>query len=116
MKKFLLQLFIIIFTIIGASVFGLQAYRYHINSPMADIEYKKAILRDSHNLTFTLEALRPIMGKEELAQFITANDNNPGTYTPDDINIKSGKFRANLHTHTDNSDGITTVEQRMNEA
>ncbi len=83
---------------------------------MPDIEYKKAILRDSHNLKYNLEALRYLMGPEELSEFIQENDNNPQIYTPSDENIKAGKFGANLHMHTTMSDGIATVMERMEDA
>ena len=115
MKKNLLKLILVIF-IMTFSCISWQMYRYHINSPMLDIEYKKAILRDSHNYTYTLEALRPLMGPEELTQFIKDNNDNPQIYTPSIENIKSGKFRANLHMHTTMSDGITTVQKRMDDA
>ena len=104
----------LILLFIGYSV--CNSYRYKIKTPMPDIEYKKSIIRDSHNLTYTLEALRPVMGPEELSEFIKANDKNPQIYIPNNINRVKGVYRANLHTHTTNSDGIATVEERMNEA
>ena len=56
------------------------------------------------------------MGPDELLEFIKENDKNPQIYDPDDINRAKGLYRANLHTHTTNSDGIVTVKDRMNEA
>ena len=83
---------------------------------MPDLEYKKSILKDSHNLTYTLEALRPLVGPQELTEFLKANNDNPQIYTPSSKNITNGTFRANLHMHTTNSDGIPTVGMRMNMA
>ena len=105
--------FVILFTILFGSW---NLYRYHINSPMPDIEYKKALLKGSHNITYTLEALRPVMGPEELKEFIKNNDNNPQIYTPSLENRKNGIFRANLHTHTTMSDGEPDVEYRLDSA
>ena len=105
--------------IIVILVFALTAwniYRFIPHSPMADLEYKQAILKDSMNITYTIEALRPIMGPNELSEFIKANDKNPEIYTPSKKNITNGIFRANLHTHTTDSDGLPTVEERMDSA
>lgn len=114
MKKkllFLTTCFIIVFAFIAWNI-----YRFIPHSPMEDLEYKQAILRDSMNITYTIEALRPIMGPEELTKFIQANDKNPDVYTPSKENIKKGIWRANLHTHTTNSDGMVTAEKRLESA
>ena len=115
-KKLIFLIFIITIIAFSFAYIGLQHYRYHINEPMADFEYKKSILKDSRNLTYTLEALRPVMGPEELSRFIKENDNNPQIYKPNSENIQSGKYRANLHMHTTMSDGEPSVEYRMNYA
>lgn len=91
-------------------------YRYIPHSPMRDLDYKRAILRDSGNITYTIEALRPIMGPDELSEFIKQNDKNSEIYTPNLNNIRNKNFRANLHTHTTDSDGILTAEERMKKA
>lgn len=83
---------------------------------MQDIEYKKAIIRDSHNPFYKLESLRPLVGETELIEFIKQNDSNPQIYVPSEKNIRKGIYRANLHTHTNNSDGNPTVEERLEEA
>ena len=118
MKKIKIFLKIIILFIglfVGLFVIW-NLYRYHIDYPMQDYEYKKAILKDSHNITYTLEALRPIMGPEELTEFIKLNDDNPQIYTPSTENIEKGIYKANLHTHTTMSDGKPDVEFRLNSA
>jgi hypothetical protein len=108
---------IIIFLVLFITGYnGYHSYRYDIKTPMPDIEYKKSIIKDSHNLIYNLESLRPLMGPDELSEFIKENDKNPQIYTPSPENLASGKFRATLHTHTTKSDGIPTVEDRMNEA
>ncbi len=117
MKKNLIKTLLLLFVfLITGAYFYADLSRYHVDSPMPDIEYKKAILRDSHNVKYNLEALRPIMGPKELEQFIKENDDNLQIYTPSETNINSGNYKANLHMHTTMSDGIATVEQRMNEA
>jgi len=115
MKNFLYFL-ILIFLSIAISAFWYKSHRYDIKSPMQDIEYKKIILEDANNWTYTLEALRPVMGPEELTEFLKSNDKNSQIYTPSETNIKNGNFKANLHMHTINSDGMATVEERMNDA
>ena len=115
MKKLRLYLFIFLLVLVCGLLIW-QRYRFHISSPMQDIEYKKQILADSHNPFYTLEALRPLMGPRELEEFIKENDLRPEVYTPDLKNIKNGSFMANLHTHTTNSDGKPTVEMRLDSA
>jgi len=118
MKKIVLIIFslLLVCCITAKCIVNLQTYKYKIAAPMEDEDYKKAIVRDSHNLTYTLEALRPLMGQNELKKFIQDNNSNPEIYTPNQNNIKKGIFRANLHTHTTNSDGMVTVEKRLNDA
>lgn len=112
-----LLLFIAIFIIFAAIFTGISFYNYnHISSIMQDIEYKKEILKDSGNPRYKLENLRPLVGENELVQFIKQNDKNPQIYTPSESNLKKGIYRANLHTHTTNSDGYATVEERLDEA
>ncbi len=110
-KKLYISALVIILTFIGWNT-----YRFIPHSEMEDLEYKQAILRDSKNITYTIEALRPIMGPKELTKFIQDNDNNPKIYLPSQENVKNGVFKANLHSHTTNSDGVPTVEFRMNSA
>jgi len=113
MKK-IFKILIIIMVVFLSIAWNL--YRYKVESPMPDIEYKRTILKQSHNITYTLEALRPIMGPDELSEFIKKNDNNPQIYTPNINNLSEGVYRANLHMHTTMSDGTPTVEDRLNAA
>ena len=107
---FLLLIIVCLFT-----VFFLKQ-RYFVASPMEDYEYKKAIILDSKNLTYKLENLRPLVGPKELEKFIRENDNNPQIYTPSKENIHNGRYRANLHMHTTNSDGKASVEFLLEQA
>lgn len=91
-------------------------WRFNISEPMSDLEYKKEIIQKSHNILYKLENLRPVVGEEELLEFIKANNNNPEIYTPSQENIKNGVFRANLHMHTLQSDGNASVKQRLDAA
>ena len=106
-----ISIFLIFIVLIAClSVFGLIKYRYGVNSPMRDIEYKKSIIRQSHNPFYRLENLRNLVGEEELTELIRANDNNPEFYTTSLENRKKGLYRATLHMHTTNSDGVSSVE------
>ena len=115
-KKFNFKILFIVLIIIFLFFIIWNRYRFIPHSPMEDLEYKQTILKDSKNITYTIEALRPLMGPSELTKFIQMNNNNPNVYTPSDKNIEEGIFRANLHAHTVNSDGDPTVEKRMNDA
>lgn len=81
-----------------------------------DIEYKKQILKDCGDESYTLENLSPLVGPVELAKFIKANNKNRDIYTPSEENRKNGKFKANFHIHTINSDGSLSVEELLNTA
>lgn len=111
------KLYLKYFIIIALIAFFLwNVYRFTPHSPMEDLEYKQKILMDSKNITYTIEALRPIMGANELRNFIQENDENIDIYSPSENNITNGIYRANLHMHTDNSDGEPTVKMRMDMA
>ena len=122
MKKiFKLQLFLslsLVFILAALSVvfYIYNVSRYKISSPMEDLDYKKEIIKDSKNIFYNLENLRPLVGENELAKIIEENNNNPQIYTPSLANRKSGTYRANFHIHTTNSDGVKTVKERMDEA
>lgn len=106
----------LIFLLLFVFIYYIFIGRYHISEPMQDLEYKKAIVRESHNIFYTLENLRPIVGEEELEDFIKSNNNTPEIYTPSIDNIKNGTFKANLHMHTLNSDGKASVKERLDAA
>ena len=95
---------------------SLNLNRYKITAPMQDFEYKKAIIKQCGNKKYTLENLRPIVGPEELKEFLKTNDNNPQIFTPNEKNIKNGTFKANLHMHTRYSDGKATVQHLLDMA
>lgn len=103
--KIIVSSIILIFTIIF-----IQNSQYGLSAPMQDLFYKIAIIKESQNPDYKLENLRPLVGERELTKFIRQNDNNPDIYTPNDFNIQNGIFRANLHMHTTNSDGQSTVQ------
>jgi len=120
MKKFfkiktIVLIILILFSIIITALY-LNPDRYKINSPMMDLEYKKSIIKTSLNPFYKLENLRPLMGEEELGEFIKKNNSNALIYTPSSENRKSGRFRANLHNHTTNSDGQMTVTELLDKA
>ena len=115
-KKIILSIFSTIFLVLSFLFYDICFGRYIVNIPMRDIEYKKAIIKDSNNLLYRLENLRPVVGEEELTEFIKNNNDNPEIYTPSKENINNGVFRANLHMHTLNSDGKASVKERLDEA
>ena len=115
-KKSLIVLLIAIFISVLYLLFYIFFARYNISSPMMDIEYKKSIIKESHNLFYKLENLRPVVGEEELSEFIRNNNKNPQIYTPSTENIKNGIYRANLHMHTIQSDGKASVKERLDMA
>ena len=83
---------------------------------MPDIEYKRELVRDSGNIFYNVESLRPLLGKEELIEFIKKNDDNPQIYTPSVENIENGIYRATLHMHTTCSDGASKVSEMLDRA
>lgn len=119
-KKVLLITFsFICFILLSAASFifyQVNFARYKISSPMEDLEYKKSIIKDSKNIFYNLENLRPLVGETELINLIKENNNNPQIYTPSLNNRKAGIYRINLHIHTKDSDGARTVKERMDEA
>ncbi len=114
-KQKIIKLLIALF-LLATAVFVWNYNRYKISEPMQDLEYKKTIIKASHNPFYKLENLRPLVGEEELLEFIKSNNENSQIYTPSSKNIKNGIFRANLHTHTLNSDGKVSVKFRMDYA
>ena len=114
LKNSVIFVLIIVFAYIGFSY--LNKKRYELKTPMPDLEYKKSIIKASPNPFYTLERLRPLMGEEELTQFIKDNNNNEQIYTPIRENRYNGAFRANLHNHTINSDGQASVKKLLDKA
>ena len=91
-------------------------FRFMTLSPMPDLEYKIQLVKDSGNILYNVESLRPLLGREELIEFIKENDNNPQIYTPSSENIEKGIFRATPHMHTTNSDGAADVREMLDRA
>lgn len=83
---------------------------------MQDIEYKKDLIQGLTGKSDDYTKLSSIVGKEELIEFLLNNQHNETIYTPQEdlSNVKNKKFRANLHIHTTNSDGLMTVERLLN--
>ena len=113
LKKFLFAILIIILSFLLYWVFY---GRYLTKAPVLDLAYKKNILKESGNIFYSLENLRPLVGPEELVKLIEANDVNAQSYTPGNENIINGKYIANLHMHTIYSDGKSSVEYLLDTA
>ncbi len=64
----------------------------------------------------------PIISKDEFVRLAKEFDNTSELDTEvycvgkDFENVKTGKFRANLHTHTNNSDGVASVKELLDQA
>ena len=121
--KFVWLLVLILVLLIGGKAtfyiceeLKLNRERYELIAPMPDFEYKKAIIEKCGNKKYKLENLRPIVGPEELKEFLKVNNDNPQIFTPSEENIKNGIFKANLHMHTIYSDGRATVQQLLDMA
>lgn len=82
---------------------------------MNDIEYKKALLKGLGENEDNYSILTSIVGREELLGFLKQNQVNGNIFTPlDDFsNIKNKNFKANMHIHTTNSDGLMSVEDLL---
>lgn len=108
---------LIILTILLCLSFSVLSLRHqNVYTGIRDIEYKKNIIKDSANTSYKLENMTSIVGPEELSKFIQKNDEHPETYASTPDNISKGKFRANLHMHTLNSDGALTVQELLDSA
>lgn len=114
-NKYLLISLCLIFAI-GIFSFWLNSFRFNISEPMLDVEYKKEIIKASKNPFYKLENMRAIAGEKEFIQFVKENNNNSQIYTPSEENIQKGIYRANLHTHTLQSDGRVSVKHRLDSA
>ncbi len=85
-----------------------------------DEKYRKKLaeaLKAEYGITASPEELRSVMGAEEL-KFILAEELNPENFSTGENfeNVRSGKFKVNLHMHTGYSDGTMSVEQLLGQA
>jgi len=100
-----------------------------VNEFLKDIEYRKALLRDMGLNPDDHELIKSIVGEQELKTIIEDLSNNEINFMPgmktvyankdpefDNRYVKSGQYRANLHIHTTNSDGLMTVAELLNQA
>lgn len=97
-----------------------------------DIEYRKNILEDMGLNPKEYHKLRSIIGREELVSLVKEFDNKPISYSPCPIKdyydsdkvkfpaikeyVENLTYRANLHLHTQYSDGNLTVSEVLNQA
>ena len=120
--KFFVILVVLTLLICGGLAFNsynekqLRDERFKISAPMQDYEYKRTIIETSGNKYYKLENLRPLVGPEELKEFLKAHNNDEQIYTPSQKNINEGVFKANLHMHTVFSDGEAKVNQLLDMA
>ncbi|MBQ9688067.1 hypothetical protein IJV79_00365 [bacterium] len=80
------------------------------------MKYKLDILRACGNKNYTLKALKPLVGPNEISRFIKKYDKHSEIYSADDENFKNAIYKANLHIHTINSDGVLDVKEVMRQA
>ena len=137
-KKLLIAgLFVLAALGIAAIAFRKNIKRSHVEKVFkeqmsrfpSDIEYRKAIVADMGLPAGDYHKLRPVIGVQELEDFVQKSQGNevwyvPGTKTykgneaifSGKENAQNFKFRANLHLHTHHSDGTITVPQLFEEA
>lgn len=108
--------------VVGGCVLALK--RKKVKYP-ADVEYRKSLLREMNLPENEYKQLRSIIGCEELNAVTKAADKenylpgikayraNKEAFFPERGNVKSGKFLANLHTHTIYSDGKFTIAELL---
>lgn len=90
-----------------------------------DNEYRKKILSDMDLDENEYLSLKSIVGPQEFKDIISNFNNNPEVYSngadknsdkPEIRNVIDGKFRANLHIHTNYSDGKLSVQKLLDNA
>ncbi|MDD3419830.1 MAG: hypothetical protein PHE78_04415 [Candidatus Gastranaerophilales bacterium] len=101
-------------------------FKKQIKTYPQDIFYRQTLAEEVGMKKTDAYLLRPIIGLqelEEIAQSFTMKDYMPGIRksldVPDDRDFSlatSGDFRANLHIHSKNSDGVMSVEEILNQA
>ena len=109
--RYMRQVYIKEATAIGVCALGFLAYRGYANS------YKVKLAKDlSKELgeKITTKSLKSVLSKSEfLKELSKLSEQN---YIASENNIKKGIFRADLHSHSNHSDGQITVEALLNQA
>ncbi|MDD3150248.1 MAG: hypothetical protein PHV68_05375 [Candidatus Gastranaerophilales bacterium] len=105
-----------------------EIFKKQINEFAADIDYRKDLLKAMGLKAKDYAVLRPIIGPEEYKGILKNFNDSPMHYSPGDIlitekkdgynlfNKDNGIFRANLHMHTEHSDGKMTVAELLDQA
>ncbi len=83
-----------------------------------DVEYRKTLLKNAGMNPNEYYKIRSIIGPDEIQSVMKQYDNDGNLYSVgvNDENIKSGLLRANLHIHTQASDGRLSVEELLDKA
>lgn len=129
----------VVLTSVGLLVAGLALWKLspkridslikEMNKYPKDVEYRKALLKDSNLPESEYYKLRSIIGVEELnsnLEVLSKDKENflPGkkhfhpngeVFFPQKENVANGKFAANLHTHTIYSDGKFTIQELLDQ-
>ena len=94
----------------------------------SDIKYKKLLLQGIQSDVSKPELMQPIAGPEEFYSIVKSFSDKPEFYTPgkslitdykdayDLSNVINGNYRANLHIHTQYSDGKLTVKELLDKS
>lgn len=83
-----------------------------------DVQYRQNLLKNAGMNPAEYYKIRSIIGPQEIQSIMKNYDNDANLYSvgQNDENIKSGLLRANLHIHTQASDGRLTVEELLDKA
>lgn len=83
-----------------------------------DIDYRKQVLKNAGLEHVDYRKIRSIVGPDEIKAIIQEFSNNRDNYSAgeNNINVENGTIRANLHIHTQASDGFFEVEKLLEEA
>lgn len=83
-----------------------------------DSEYRKNLMLNAGLNPKHQYKIRSIIGPNEITSIIKDFNDKPEVFSvgENDINIKKGIIRANLHMHTLNSDGSLTVQKLLDDA
>lgn len=83
-----------------------------------DIEYRKNLMLHAGKNFEDYFKIRSIIGSDEIKSIMKEFNENEEFYSvgKNDINIKNGTIRANLHIHTIASDGAISIQELLDKA
>lgn len=96
----------------------INALKQEINEFKGDIDYRKNLMLNASKDPDEYYKLRSIIGLDEIKSVMKDFNDNENFYSvgENDINIKNKNIRANLHIHTQASDGFLTTRKLLDDA